>query len=71
MFTAAAYYVGYLEGKYRLRISLVHPRDWHFAHVQWLPLSIEKPQAPFCEIRVILFETLLDFFTAKWYLLSE
>jgi len=27
-------YVGYLESKYRLRISLAHPRDCHFAHVQ-------------------------------------
>jgi len=27
-------YIGYLESKYRLRISLVHPRDCHFAHVQ-------------------------------------
>ena len=35
-------HVGYSESKYRLRISLAHPRDCHFAHVQWLPLSIEK-----------------------------
>ena len=27
-------YVGYSESKYRLRISLAHPRDCHFAHVQ-------------------------------------
>ena len=46
-------YVGYSESKYRLRISLAHPRDCHFAHVQWLPLSIEKPQTPFREIRVM------------------
>jgi len=45
-------YVGYSESKYRLRISLAHPRDCHFAHVQWLPLSIQKPQTPFREIRV-------------------
>ena len=37
------FYVGYSESKYRLRISLAHPRDCHFAHVQ-------KPQMPFCEI---------------------
>ena len=47
------YYVGYSESKYRLRISLTHPRDSHFAHVQWLPLSTEKPQTPFREIRVM------------------
>ena len=46
-------YVGYSESKYRLRISLAHPRDCHFAHAQWLPLSIVKPQAPFREIRVM------------------
>jgi len=46
-------YVGYLESKYRLRISLVHRRDFHFAHVQWLPLSIDKLQTPFREIRVM------------------
>ena len=46
-------YVGYSESKYRLRISLAHPRDCHFAHVQLLPLSIEKPQTPFREIRVM------------------
>ena len=46
-------YVGYSESKYRLRISLAHPRDCHFAHVQWLPLSIEKPQTPFREIRLM------------------
>jgi len=44
-------YVGYWESKYRLRISLAHPRDCHFVHVQWLSLSIEKPQTPFREIR--------------------
>jgi len=27
-------YVGYSESKYRLLISLAHPRDCHFAHVQ-------------------------------------
>ena len=27
-------YVGYSESKYHLRISLTHPRDCHFAHVQ-------------------------------------
>jgi hypothetical protein len=27
-------YVGYSERKYRLRISLTHPRDCPFAHVQ-------------------------------------
>jgi len=41
------------ESKYRLRISLAHPRDCHFAHVQWLPLSTGKPQTPFREIRVM------------------
>ena len=46
-------YVGYSESKYRLRISLAHPRDCHFAHMQWLPLSIEKPQTPFREIRIM------------------
>ena len=46
-------YVGYSESKYRLRISLAHPRDCHFAHVQWLPLSVEKPRTPFREIRVM------------------
>ena len=45
-------YVGYSESKYRLRISLAHTRDCHFAHVQFLILSIEKPQTPFREIRV-------------------
>jgi len=29
-----AWYVGYSESKYRLRLSLAHPRDCHFAHVQ-------------------------------------
>jgi len=28
------WYVGYTESKYRLRISLAHPPDCHFAHVQ-------------------------------------
>ena len=54
--TAAGYpneYVGYSKSKYRLRISLAHPRDCHFAHVQWLPLSIENPQTPFREISVM------------------
>ena len=46
-------YVGYSESKYRLRISLAHPRDCHFAHVRWLSLSIEKPQTPFREIRLM------------------
>jgi len=32
-------YVGYSESKYRLRISLAHPRDCHFAHVP-VPSSI-------------------------------
>jgi len=27
-------YVGYSESKYRLRISLTHPRYCYFAHVQ-------------------------------------
>jgi len=27
-------YVGYSESKHRLRISLAHPRDCHFTHVQ-------------------------------------
>jgi len=27
-------YVGYSESKYRLCISLAHPKDCHFAHVQ-------------------------------------
>jgi len=44
-------YEGYSESKYRLRLYLVHPRDYPFAYVQWLPLSIEKPQTPFREIR--------------------
>jgi len=47
------FYVDYSESKYRLRRSLAHPRDCHFAHVQWLPLSIEKKQTPFREIRVM------------------
>ena len=51
--TFVCYYVGYSESKYCLRISLTHPQDCHFAHVQWLPLSIEKPQTPFCEICVM------------------
>ena len=45
--------VVYSESKYCLRISLAHHRDCHFTHVQWLPLSIEKPQTPFREIRVM------------------
>ena len=48
-----AIYVGYSESKYSLRISSAHPRDCHFAHVQWIPLSIEKPQTPFREIRIM------------------
>ena len=28
------WYVGYSESKYRLRISLAHPRDCPFAYVQ-------------------------------------
>jgi len=31
---AMSKYVGYSESKYRLRISLTHPRDCHLAHVQ-------------------------------------
>jgi len=27
-------YIGYSESKYRLHISLAHPPDCHFAHVQ-------------------------------------
>jgi len=46
-------YVSYSESKHRLRIFLAHPQDCHFAHVQWLPLSIEKPRTPFREIRII------------------
>ena len=46
-------YVGYSESKYRLRKSLAHPRDCPFAYVQWLIISIEKPQTPFREIRVM------------------
>jgi len=46
-------YVGYSESKNRLRISLAHPLDCYFTHVQRLPLSIEKPQAPFREIRIM------------------
>jgi len=46
-------YEGYSESKYSLRISFAHPRDCPFAHVQWFPLSIEKPQTPFCEIRIM------------------
>jgi hypothetical protein len=45
-------YVGYSESKYRLRVSPTLPRDCPFEHVQWLPLSNEKPQTPFREIRV-------------------
>jgi len=32
--TVTVKYVGYSESKHRLRISLAHPRDCHFAHVQ-------------------------------------
>jgi len=46
-------YAGYSESIYRLRISLAHPRDCHCSHVQWFPLSIEKPQTPFREIRLM------------------
>jgi len=46
-------YAGYSESKYRLRISLARPQDCHFTHMQWLPLSIEKPQTPFREILVM------------------
>jgi len=49
----AATYIDYSESKYRLRISLAQPQDCHFAHVQRLPLSTEKPQMPFREIRVM------------------
>jgi len=45
--------VGYSESKYRLRISLAHHRGCHFAHVQRFPLSVEKPQTPFREIRIM------------------
>ena len=51
--TQSVLYIGYSESKYRLRISLMHPRDCHFVHVQWLPVSIEKPQMPSHEIRVM------------------
>jgi len=34
MLPTCCLYVGYSERKYRLRISLVHPRECHFAHVQ-------------------------------------
>ena len=47
------FFVGYSESKCRLRISLAHPRDCHFAHVQWLSLTIEKPQTPFREIHIM------------------
>jgi len=33
-YTDKCTYVGYSESKYRLCISLAHPRDRHFAHVQ-------------------------------------
>jgi len=46
-------YIVYSESKYSLRISLAHPRDCHFAHVQWILLAIEKPQTPFREIRIM------------------
>ena len=45
--------VSFSESKYRLHISLAHPRDCHFAHVQRLPLSIEKAQTLFHEIRIM------------------
>jgi len=48
-----SFYVGYSESRSRLRVSLAHPRDCHFAHVQWLPLSFEKPQTPFREILIM------------------
>ena len=47
------YCIGYSESKYCLRMSLMHPQDRHFAHMPWLPVSIEKPQTPFREIRVM------------------
>ena len=50
---AGILYVGYSESKYRLRISFARPRDCHFAHVQWLSISIEKPQTPIREIRLM------------------
>jgi len=49
-FNSNLMYGGYSESKYRLRTYFAHPRDCHFAHVQWLPVSIEKPQTPFHEI---------------------
>ena len=33
-FRLKLFYVGHSESKYRLRISLAHPPDCHFAHVQ-------------------------------------
>jgi len=50
---ASSTYLGYSESKYHLRISLAHPQDCHFANMQRLPLSIEKPQTPFHEIHVM------------------
>ena len=50
---ASSAYVGYSESKYHLRISLLHPRDCHFTHMQRLPLSIGKPQMPLREIHVM------------------
>jgi len=35
-------YVGYLEGTYRLRISLAHPRVCHFAHVQSINWEVKN-----------------------------
>ena len=32
--SCSKWYVGYPESKYRPRISLAHPPDCHFAHVQ-------------------------------------
>ena len=51
--TFKSIYVGYAEIKYHLCTSLAHPRDCHFAHVHWLPVSIEKWQMPFHEIRIM------------------
>ena len=46
-------HIAYSDSKYHLRISLAHPQDCPFTHVQWLPLSTEKPQTPFREICVM------------------
>jgi hypothetical protein len=40
---------GYSASKCHLCISLAHSSEWHFAHLQWLPLSTEKPQMQFRE----------------------